>query len=66
MRGKYFNYSSSVIEKMKMILSFKYLACTFGQDEKGSNSVGKVAEINQELKNVHILRFVNSIIINLT
>lgn len=50
MFGKYFHYSSPMIEKMKVILSFKYLACKFEQDEKGSNSVGKVAGLNQELK----------------
>lgn len=47
--GKYFNYSSSIIKKMEVIISFKFGTYQLRQDGKGSNSFGNVAELNQGL-----------------
>lgn len=63
--GKYFNYSSSIIKEMKVVISFKFGTYQLRQDEKGSNSFGNVAELNQGLNKYSSPQTINSTIINL-
>ena len=50
---------------MKVIISFKFGTYQLRQDEKGSNSFGNVAELNQELNKYSSPQTINSTIINL-